>query len=161
MAYPRYRAARAHKHFTYAVGNITLNSTAWADLPTIGTTWDAVLAAQAGDTIEGHLTAVVSNQAVASYFDIAVVVAGSVVSYLSNNTGVSHQGMPGMIGEASAFRYQFGGAVRTLVAGDIVAGTVTLRPRYRTSSATNRTLLGSADTPFSMWVKNLGPVDPN
>lgn len=160
MSYPRFQLARSHKHFTRSVGNLTLNSSTWADLPTIGTTWDAVLSAQVGDTIEAGVSGVLGAENVQIHFDVATIVAGVVTNYFGSGT-VSNAGVCAWLAEAVQTTNIGGSAMRTLVAGDISAGTVTLRLRYRGSAATSRTLYASADLFFQFFVKNLGPVDPN
>lgn len=161
MGYPRHQRARDFKVFTRTAGSLTLNSTAWADLPSIGTTWDATLTAQAGDTIEVSLTGVTGAEAVSNYFDVATIVSAAPANYFATGGSASGQGIPGAVGQASVNIYFLGNYMRTLVAGDISAGTVTLRVRYRTNTATDRTIFAVADVPFQFWAKNLGPQDPN
>jgi hypothetical protein len=158
VSYPRHRLARAHKFFHRSAGNLTLASSTWADLPTIGTTWDAVLAAQGGDTIEAGISGVLGSENVQMHFDACTVVAGTVVNYFASGTA-SGAGTLAWLGEGAHTTNIGGSAMRTLVAGDLSAGTVTLRLRYRGSSATSRTLYASSDLWFHFWVKNIGPVD--
>lgn len=161
MTYPRYQAARAFKFFTRVAGSLTLNSTTWANLPTIGTTWDAVLAAQVGDVIRVEMTGLFGVEAVEGNLDIVSIVSAAPVNYWGGDGGVSSNGVAGWYGPASAYA-SFGGSVRrTLLAGDISAGTVTLRPRYRTATAANKTLFASSAATLHFAVDNLGPVDPN
>lgn len=163
MAYPRYRAARSHKSFLRTAGNLTLNSTSWADLPTVGTTWDLVLAAQVGDTVEVGLSARIDSEAVELYLDVVTIVSAAAVTSVGNQAAPSSTtrgvsawtGIPSVVGKAA------GSALYTLVSADISSGTVTLRLRYRTSSATNKVLNAVADYPLHFWGKNLGPADPN
>lgn len=161
MGYPRHQRARDFKVFTRTSGNLTINSTTWADLPTIGTTWDAVLTAQTGDVIEVCVTGITGAEAVSSYFDVATIVSAAPVNYFATAGGASGQGIPGAVGQALSNIYFLGIYMRTLVAGDISAGTVTLRLRYRTNTATDRTIFATADVPLQFWAKNLGPQDPN
>ena len=160
MAYPRYQAARAHKSFTRTAGNLSLNSTTWADLPTIGTTWDAVLAAQTGDVIEAQINVATGNQAVACYLDVVTVVASTATNHFAAG-GATGTGVPSWTGQGALYDFVGGSWCRTLVAADISAGTTTLRLRYRTASAAVRTLFATTDNPFQFTVKNLGPADPN
>jgi hypothetical protein len=164
MAYPRYRAARAHKFWLRTAGNLTLNSNVtWADLPTIGTTWDTVLAAQVGDTVECGLSAFVESAVVGVSFDVFTIVSAAAVNQISTGTTASNStfGVTAWYSPASMIATPAGSAMYTLTGGDISGGTVTLRLRYLSDSATNRTLRGTAPTPLQFWVKNLGPADPN
>ena len=156
MAYPRYQAARAFKFFTRSAGSLTLNSTTYADLPTIGTTWDTVLAAQAGDVIETSLTGLWGSEVVEGYLDLASIVSAAVVSYWGGaTTGGAYYGAAGSnMPIAGSYR-------RVLTAADISSGTVTLRPRYKTVTAANKTLFANADHPLQFYVGNHGPADPN
>lgn len=164
MAYPRHRLARAHKFVTRTSGDLTLNSTSWADLPGVGTSLDIVLAAQVGDTIEVGVSMALGGNTVYSFMNVATIVAAAVVNYViavpssSSGAGVKAWQQTGNVASDAGL----GGSVMyTLVAGDISAGTVTLRPRYRTGTAANKTLNGTAADPFHFWAKNLGPQDPN
>ena len=161
MAYPRYRAARAHKVFTRSTGDLTLNSTTWADLPTIGTTWDAVLAAQTGDVIECGVSAFWNAEAVVGHLDVATIVSAAAVNYFATAGGASGYGVPNWAGIANAQSNAGGPYLYTLVAADISSGTVTLRLRYRTSAASNKTLYAQSILPLQFYAKNLGPADPN
>lgn len=164
MTYPRYQAARAFKFFTRTAGNLTLNSTAWADMPTIGSTWDAVLAAQVGDTIECGVSAVWGGENVFASLDVCSVVSAAYVSAWGGSaiSGSAGSGVGAWQHAQGGINDGSGGAImRALIAGDISAGTVTLRLRYRTSTAANKTLFANADNSFHFYAKNLGPADPN
>lgn len=163
MAYPRYRVARTFKFFTRTAGNLTLNSTAWADLPTIASTWDLTLAAQVGDVIEAGISAVWGAEGVYGSIDVCTVVGGAYISAFggSATSGSSGSGVGAWNGVTTVNDGAGGGVLRTLTAADISAGTVTLRLRYRTNTATNKTLFASADNSFQFYAKNLGPADPN
>jgi hypothetical protein len=163
MAYPRYQAARAFKFFTRTAGNLTLNSTAWADLPTIAATWDAVLAAQVGDVIECSVSAVWGGEVVYGSLDVVTMVSSAPVNAFggSATSGSLGSGVGAWQGPPSVNDGSGGPVLRTMVGADLSAGTVTLRLRYRTSTATNKTLFASADNSFQFYAKNLGPADPN
>lgn len=161
MSYPRFQRSRDFKHFTRNSGDLTLNSTAWADLPTIGTTWDAVLAAQVGDIIECGVSGFWNSQNVVGHLDVATIVSAAPVNYFATAGGASGYGVPSWAGVANNQSNAGGSFMRALVAGDISAGMVTLRLRYRTSSAVNKTLYAQTDLPLHFWAKNLGPPDPN
>lgn len=136
----------------------TLNSTNWAN---VDTGLDLVLAAQAGDVIEYGMSANSGSQAVTLYLDVATIVGGSPVSSFAERGAV--QTAPGAkvtawIGNASAGTPIGGCApLYTLVSGDISSGTVTLRLRYATSAATNKTVSATTATPLDVWARNLGP----
>lgn len=157
MSYPRYRAARAHKFVTRTAGNLSLNSTSWAD---ISTGLDLTLAAQVGDVVRVTIAAYWGNEAVAGYLDAASRVSGATVNHWATS-GASGQGIVGLVGDGNAFNYRNASWRRTLEASDIDAGTVTVRVRYRTSTATAKTVFANTDVPFQWCLDNLGPADPN
>lgn len=157
MAYPRHRLARAHTYLTRTAGDLTLNSTAWADL---STALDLGLPAQVGDVVRVTIAAYWSNQAVAGYLDAASRVGGATANHWAT-AGVAGQGIVGLVGDGSTFTYRNASWRRTLEASDIESGTVTVRVRYRTSTATNKILFGNANVPFQWALDNLGPMDPN
>lgn len=163
MSYPRFQRSRDFKFFQRTAGNLTVNSTTWADLPTIGTTWDAVLPAQAGDVIECGLVAFVAPSGTTyTIMDVASIVAGAAVNYWGGWSGASTGwGVQAWLGVNTVGHSKGGSVMKTLVAGDLSAGTVTCRLRYRTDNAANQTLCGDAIQPLQFWVKNLGPMDPN
>lgn len=147
-----------HDFFTRTAGNLTLNSTVWADLPTIGTTWDITLAAAAGDTIECSLTAVCDSAAVNTFFDVVSIVGGSVTNSFStgaapnnSNDGVGAWYMRNGVSQKSAGSFMY-----ALQAGDVSGGNVVLRLRYREDSATNRNLHATALFPLQFTAKKLG-----
>lgn len=161
MSYPRHQLARAFKYFTRTAGSLTLNSTSWADLPTIGTTWDITLQAQVGDVLEAGITGVWDNQAVVGALDAATVVSAAALNNFSTSSATG-SGVESWRGDASEAYDAIGGSYfYTVVAGDLSAGTVTVRPRYRTATAANKTLYATSDNPLRWWVRNLGPQDPN
>ena len=162
MAYPRFQRARDVKVFSRTAGNLTLNSTTWADLPTIGTTWDVVLAAQVGDTIEAGASFFTGAEAIHVFFDAVTVVGGAVVASISGaTTANTSQGASCWRGTASTEGIHGGSVMRALLVSDLSAGTVTVRLRYRSNGAVNRTFYSNTDNPAQFWVRNLGPMDPN
>lgn len=162
-SYPRFQRARDFKFFTRTAGNLTLNSTAWADLPTIGSTWDITLAAEAGDVIECGISAVWGAEAVYGSLDVVSMVSSSPVNAWggSATSGSTGSGVGAWQGPTGINDGSGGPVMRTLVSGDISAGTVTVRLRYRTNTAANKTLFGSVDNGFQFYAKNRGPADPN
>lgn len=162
MTYPRFQLARAFKFFNRSSGSLTLNSTTWANLPTIGTTWDVTLPAQIGDVIEVGVSGVWNNENVIGILDVATIVSSSVVNYFSTAGSATGSGVESWVGDALLAYVRIGGSFwYTLVSGDISSGTVTLRLRYRTGSASDKTLFATADNPLQFRAKNLGPADPH
>ena len=159
----RFQKARAFKHTRRQSTDITMNSTNWAN---VDTALDLVLAANVGDVLEAHLNLVCGNQTPDAYFDVATIVSSSPVNSFGKAGAVETApsgtlGVPGWYCRGSAYDKAAGVAMYTVVAGDRDAsGYVTLRLRYATSTATNRTLYASV-YPILWGVKNLGPVDPN
>lgn len=139
---------------TRSAGNITVNGTAYAD---IDNTLDIVLTAEAGDTIEVGASGRWNNNAVSAFMDVATIVAGVPVTYLSGNTSTG-DGIQAWYGFASTDSNIAGGLVYVLAAGDISAGTVTLRLRARTNPAGNRILIADTAGRFKWFAVNYGVV---
>lgn len=136
-------------------GDLTLNNTAWTN---VDTGIDIVLTAVAGDVIEVAGSFAWDAGSPNVCLDVATIVSGSPVNYVGATGGGSDLGIAGWIGIA-AVSYASGASVMyTLVSGDISAGTVTLRLRYRTTSAANRILRSSTTIPLHWSAKNLGPA---
>lgn len=138
-------------------GNLTLNSTTWAN---VDTGLDLVVPAQAGDVLHASFSGLWGGEAVAGVIDVATIVAGSPVNYFGSAGGASGLGLGGLFGpsttDAGSENFPIGGAAQYAVqSGDISGGTVTLRLRYRTGSASNKTLFGTTDIPFQWSVVNL------
>lgn len=163
MAYPRHQASRAHKKFTRTAGDLTLNSGTWADLPTIGTTFDIVLAAQTGDTIEATIAGRMGSEAFTASLDVVTIVAAAFVSsFATQSTARPTVGASPWRGLTGVESNVGGSMMFTLAAGDVSSGTVTLRVQYSEVAAGNKTLYaGTAVAPFHFTAINLGPVDPN
>ncbi len=163
MGYPRHQRARDFKHFLRTAGDLTLNSAVWADLPSIGTTWDITLTAQTGDTVLCGLSGLVESAATIQLFDVQTIVSTVATNSIGTQAAVSNSngGVTGWYGATGVVVPVGGSAMYALVAGDIVTGTVTLRLRYRQSSAVNRTLNATAVYPLHFSARNLGPQDPN
>lgn len=132
-------------------GSFTANSTNWTNLDT---GLDIVLAAQAGDVIEVGVNYQAENEASTFRLDVATIVSGAVVNYFGgatdpgSNYGVSGWTAPG--GTPSSIS---GSVMRTLASGDISNGQVTLRLRYRTDSAANKTIHAQSARPFQFSAK--------
>jgi hypothetical protein len=143
-------------------GAITLNSSTWAN---VDTALDLVLNASTGDVIEYAPSMVGPNgYNVGIGFDVATIVSAAVVNVFSTGAAEdnTYNGISGWYWTNSnvinIYQSVSGSAFYTLQAGDISAGTVTLRLRYRGDAATNRVLYASVDFPLHVWARNHGPV---
>jgi hypothetical protein len=78
------------------------------------------------------------------------------VNYISGGAGgASNRGVLGWYGPGASA--SVGAAVQYVVqSGDISGGNVTLRLRYRTTSAAVKTMNATSDIPFQWSVANLG-----
>jgi hypothetical protein len=134
--------------------DITLNSTSWAN---VDTGIDIVVPAQAGDVLLVALSALFGTENVVGFLDVATIVSGSPVNYISGGAGgASHQGVTSWRGHDSTVYKGAGGTIQYVVqSGDISGGNVTLRLRYRTASAANKTLYASSNIPLHWSVVNL------
>lgn len=160
MGYPFFRKARTHKTFVRNTGNLLLNGTAWADLPTIGTTWDAALRASVGDVLYAEVAGAWNNEAVWAYLDAVTIVAGAPVSSFGAQ-GAVVAGGSGVLpwrGPTGLFLGIAGGMRWTLAAGDIASGRATVRLRCKTLTAANKTLYAEANNVLQFTVENLGPA---
>ena len=152
-----------YAEYRRTAGNITLTgTTTWGSLTTIGTAADLTLNASNGDVIEGIAMFAVGGESVDVIFDWVTVVSGNATNSFSLNAAV-----PTVYSDLNRNVYfkardttqeVSGSLFRTLTSGDIVAGTVTVRLRYATATATGRTLLAGAASPFIIAARNHGPV---
>lgn len=146
---------RVH-HFNFAAGDITLNSTSWDDL---GVT-DLVLPfSKPGDIVEVGLCGVYGAEASIPSLDVGSLVSAAIVNVWSRDgaeaaAGNGVTGWAGFSGVASAFGAS---VMKALVAGDIEDGVLTLRFRYKTAAAADKTLLAGANDRVYGWAKNHGP----
>ncbi len=164
MSYPRHQLSRSFKVFRRTAGDLTLTANAvWADLPTIGTTWDISLAAQVGDVVEAGLSGVVDSAVVITYFDVVTIVAATATNSFGSGTAVANanKGVMAWYCATTVLNNLAGSILYPLVAGDISAGAVTVRLRTQNATATTRNLHATVDFPLAFWAKNLGPMDPN
>lgn len=145
-------------HKRRASTDLTLNNTSWTNLDT---GLDLVLAAEVGDVIEVHLNGGWQNEAVICGLDVVSIVAASPVNAWgqagaegAGNTGV--QAWKGLSGVEGAIG---GSVMRTVVSGDLSAGNLTLRFRFRTTTAANKVLSAVTANPLHVWAKNHGPVE--
>lgn len=137
-----------------ATGNLTLNSTSWANLPSLGT---LTLAVQTGDIIQVGLSGRFSSENVWGFLDVATIVSAAVVNSLSGVAeSANNEGITGWSGVAGSIHSNIGSPVLyTIQSGDISSGTVTLQIRYRTLTAANKTLLADSNRPLTFWARVL------
>jgi hypothetical protein len=158
----RYQLARAFKRVRRTTGDITLGTSAnWAN---VDTAVDFVLAAAVGDELEYAINGYLTTTAGSGSFDVCTVVAGAPVNSFANGGAVTAApppyGVQGWTMPGSTLAPVAGSAWYTVVAGDLVAGYVTLRLRYQLGVA-SRVLYSSANNPLFLCARNLGPADPN
>jgi hypothetical protein len=133
-------------------GDVSMNSTTWANFDT---GLDLVIAAQAGDVLLVDVSGHYNSEAVGGILDAATIVSGSPVNYISGGAGgASNRGVLGWYGPGASA--SVGAAIQYVVqSGDISGGNVTLRLRYRTTSASVKTMNATSDIPFQWSVVNL------
>lgn len=161
MAYPRFQLARGFKLARIASGDFTKTSSSFVDL---STAVDLTLAGQVGDVVEVGVSMAASNanNSATLCLDAVTRVSGAAVNFVSG----------GLLDGVSGWRQQaptggtlmgiIGSHPYTLVAGDLSAGTVTLRLQTRSNAAGVMTFYADGTSrAIVWWVKNLGPVDPN
>jgi hypothetical protein len=143
-------SARARR----TTGNLTLNSTTWAD---VDTGLDLTLADVVdGDVVEVSVSCRWNDESPEGYLDVASIVAGAPVNYWATGGNDAYAGNPGWHGAASAGTGASGVIQKAIVSGDLSAGTLTLRLRYRTSAASNKLLFAGTSYPLIFEAKNLG-----
>jgi hypothetical protein len=134
----------------------------WAN---VDTGLDLTLNASTGDVIEYVPSLVGPNgYNVSVYFDVATIVSGSVVNAFSTE-GPQNNALYGVSGwyftnssVINIYQTVSGSIFYTLQAGDISSGTVTLRFRYRSDTATNRVIYADTNFPLKVWARNHGPI---
>lgn len=138
-------------------GDVTLNGTSWGN---VDTGMDLTLTAVSGDTVEVAVSAWYGNEAVTASLDVVTMVSASPVNSLATGAAPDNAnfGIAGLrIASTSAVVANASACIMyTLQSGDISGGAVTLRLRYRTSTAANRTLNATAAVPLHFSAKNLG-----
>ena len=140
-------------------GSITMNSSVWAN---VSTSLDLTLNASTGDVIEYAISANVANASVEAYFDVVTLVGGSPVNSFGFDAAPANPstsyGIQAWLCGVGASLGLAGNFFRTLVAGDISSGTVTLRLRYATGGVGSRSLVAGTSQPVEVWARNHGPV---
>lgn len=147
--------ATYHDRKSRTSGDITINNASWANLDT---GLDIVLTAKTGDVVEVGVSGAVSNTAFGAQFDIVSVVSGSPVNNWSHDAAEvsTNYGVPGWYCPSGASQQLAGSLTKVLQAGDIAAGTVTVRVRYKQPSAGNRVVSANTDIPLIFWARNHG-----
>lgn len=135
-------------------GTVTANSTSWAD---VDNALDLSLTGlAAGEWVEVGLSCQTGNEATQIFFDVATVVSAATVNHVSGNSAGTSQGVQAWRGLNNVFGESAGSIIYQVQAGDLDAGSLTLRLRYRTSSATNKSIFAGSVTPLSFWGRALG-----
>ena len=140
--------------------SITLSSNSvWAN---VDTGLDLTLNATTGDVVEYGISAILAAQGVETYFDVVTIVSGNPVNSFGFDTTPANPptsyGIQAWLSLPSVTSTLSGSFFRTLVAGDISSGTVTLRLRFANSSATTRSLTSGTAQPLEVFAFNRGPV---
>ena len=151
---PTVRDFQTSAHARRTSGNLTLNSTSWANLDT---GLDLVLPAYAGDVVEVGLTARWNNESVFVGLDAVSLVSGSPVVTWSQNAaeGALALGVGGWEGW-NGYGSVGGSVLKLIAATDLTSGVLTIRFRYRTNTAANKLLYASTD-PLNVFAINHGP----
>ncbi len=145
-------SAIKHKSATRTAGDRTLTVTAAA----VDTALNLTLPAVVGDVIEYSVVGLWALATTAAGFlDVCSLVAGAPVNYFGNFP--TDNGIPGWWGTATILLPISGSAWKTMVAGDLVADTVTLQLMAKGSVA-GKLIYGSVTYPLRVMAKNLGPV---
>ncbi len=142
-------------------GNLSTASTTWIDFDT---GLDLVLRASAGDVIEVAASGFTNNATSTSLLDVVTIVSGNPVNSFAVDgppSGFSNGiGAWMSVGGSATTSAISGSFFRTLVAGDISSGTVTLRLRRRVDTPVSKTILADSNIPFEWFARNHGPVTP-
>jgi len=139
-------------YFTGVIDAIT--STTWADLDT--DTDLTLTGVTAGDVIQVGLSFAMSDSDPITFFDVVSLVSGSP----QRSWGVdgapadSQWGIAGLASSANNLG-RAAVATRACIAGDLSAGSLTLRVRTRLNSAGTSTLHQGGNVPFHFWARNL------
>lgn len=146
---PRIVAARV------TTGDVTLPNTSGAWQALAGFELD--ISAAVGDWVEIAVSGM-SAPSSSSFLEVAVIVAGSLVRYMSTGTGSpATEGDPSMYPQPSQFRtFGFGVKGFTVTSGDLDGGSVRFVLAVRAAGA--GTLYSSASYPFYWQAKNLRAV---
>jgi hypothetical protein len=153
-------APSAGTKITLGAFNTSGNVTCTNGLPYTQVDSDLVIAAVVNDILGVAIQAVINDAGAELVLDMATRVSGADVNYLSSGTGTPRfngavppwlqttigSGNFPTLGDEVLYKVQ---------AGDISAGTVTLRP-YGAGDGGSRVVIRSAAFPLRCWVKNYG-----
>lgn len=137
-------------------GNLNLNNSgSWAN---VNTATDLTLTnVTAGDIVEVGLSALSDNEAVNLFLDVASIVSAAPVNYWAGTGAAGDEGIQAWLGLTGVITLHGGSVMKAIVAGDLSAGSLTLRLRYRTSAAVAKTLQADTANPLQWFAKNHGP----
>lgn len=124
--------------------------------------FDITLQAYVGDILEWSFSGVsqVPGAAVQTDYDIYTMVSGSRTNPFGAGLSAScasTRGVSAWENASSNYVPLVGSVLYVVQAGDIVSGAVTMRPYYAQASATTMNIFSTANLPFRMWARNLGP----
>jgi hypothetical protein len=145
---------------TLGAFNTSGNVTCAAGLPYTQVDTDLVIVAAVNDFLGVAIQAVIMDTGAELILDMATRVSGADVNYLSSGTGTPRFNgalppwLQTTIGSGN-FPTIEGEVLYKVQAGDIAAGTVTLRP-YGAGDGGSRVVIRSAAFPLRCWVKNYG-----
>ena len=138
--------------------DLSLTSTSWANLDT---GLDLTMPTEVGDLIEVGMVGLHDDGGAsdATYVDVVSLVSGSPVNSWSRDAAptAGHNGTMCWRGQGGEQHTLGGSVTRKVVSGDLSAGVLTLRFRYKVASGT-KTLFATANNPTQVWAKNHGPV---
>lgn len=129
-----------------------LSATTWT---TLSTNFDLVVPANVGDVIEARFSFMWDNAATEKYIDFIAVASGNA---WSSSHGAAGQGIMAGKGQNGAYTECMACAFKTVVAGDLSAGAVTVRVTYRLNTATTSIVFNTADYRPRFETINHGPM---
>jgi hypothetical protein len=153
-------AAPSGVKITLGALNSSGNVTCGAGLPYTPIDSDLVISAAVNDYLGVAIQAVINDTGAELVLDMATRVLGADVNYLSSGTntprfnGALAPWLQTTIGSGN-FPTIEGEVLYKVQAGDISAGTVTLRP-YGAGDGGTRVIIRSSAFPLRCWVKNYG-----
>lgn len=154
MSYPRHQLARGFKFARRTSGDFT-TANVGSTFTVVDSTLDLTLSAQTGDVILASVDGGCNRSAADLAFDFGTLVSAAIVNRFAGGAS----GMSGAYSQTAAFNKIATSCMRTLVAGDLSAGFVTVRFLYATTAA--QTVYASSGLPLFVSARNLGPADPN
>lgn len=138
-------------HAKRTSGNFTTANTGVGTFTVIDSGLDLTLPAQAGDLVQVGLDCFAARTTGDISFDFGTLVSGSIVNrWAGGSAGIqgAYAALTGTPVNAAYFR--------TLVSGDITAGTVVVRLLYATAGA-SQTIFAVTANPLHVWAMNYGP----